>query len=108
MCAPLPTSLLRKSQNHLTQVTDPLGAATRYEYDAAGRAIRETFADGTEYRFTYTVSGNQVMETRIVKPRGTVEVQRYNGQGSPSSGHATVDIIRCDKLQIVSIYRTGG
>lgn len=51
-------------------------------YDANGRVITQTQADGTTYQYAYTVDANgTVTQTDVTDPRGIVERVTFNGQG---------------------------
>jgi YD repeat-containing protein len=43
---------------YLETVTDPLGRAHGYAYDASGRVVREVFADNRETLYSYDANGN--------------------------------------------------
>ncbi len=91
----------------LWKVTDPVGSVTEYtytydsssygmltvkyprgflhvtnEYDANGRVIRQTRADGTTYQFAYTLDGSgKVIQTDVTNPRGYVRRMTFNSDG---------------------------
>jgi RHS repeat-associated protein len=88
----------------LTTVTDPNGGITQYTYDsnsqmltiqdargivylsnvydANGRVIQQTQADGTTYQFAYTLDGNgKVIQTDVTDPRGNVRRVTFNSSG---------------------------
>ena len=95
------------SQFRLTHVTDPAGGVTEYtydgtssrihtikdargivfltnEYDANGRVILQTQADGTTYQFAYTLDGTgKVTQTDVTDPRGHVRRVTFNSAGYP-------------------------
>ena len=88
---------------YLETVTDPAGGVTRYtydatgnlltlrdprnityvtnEYDAVGRVIRQTLADGGVYTFVYRTFGTTITETTVTDPRGNRRTSRFNAQG---------------------------
>src|SRR5207244_4071849 len=53
------------------------------EYDAAGRVVRQTQADGGVWQFTYIAEGTTVTQTTVTDPRGSATVHRFDGQGFP-------------------------
>jgi len=46
------------AQGYPAAVTDALGRSVRYDYDAAGRIIRQTGPDGGSVQFSYDANGN--------------------------------------------------
>jgi RHS repeat-associated protein len=90
----------------LVSVTDPTGGVTQYsydtsnrmatlrdargivflnnEYDATGKVIRQTQADGTTFQFAYTLgAGGKVIETDVTDPRGQIRRVTFNDAGYP-------------------------
>lgn len=53
----------RDSAGYLASVIDPLGHSTGFEYDDAGRVIRQVLADGREIVYDYDPNGNLVSIT---------------------------------------------
>ena len=94
-------------QFRLTHITDPAGGVTEYtydgtssrihtikdargivfltnQYDANGRVILQTQADGTTYQFAYTLDGSgKVTQTDVTDPRGHVRRVTFNSDGYP-------------------------
>jgi RHS repeat-associated protein len=90
-------------QGRLTSVTDPAGSVTQYtydpnhrlltitdprnitflanEYDAQGRVIRQTQADGGVFTFDYSVTGGFISSTKVTDPRGNATTSRFNNFG---------------------------
>lgn len=104
------------ANNHLWKVTNPLGYVTEYryqdnrlteiwdtrtpsvrmllnEYDPDGRVQKQTQADGSIYQFSYTVNPatQQVTQTEVTNPRGTVTRTTFNANGYPLSETVGVD-----------------
>jgi RHS repeat-associated protein len=53
-------------------------------YDAQGRVIRQTQADGTFYQLAYTVDGQgKVTQTDVTDPKGNVRRVTFNAAGYP-------------------------
>ena len=92
------------SQGRLWRVTDPANNVEQYAYDSAhrmtsvidkrgntmvtnvydanGRVVHQTLAEGAEWKFAYTVSGTgKVERTRITNPRGHDTLMIFNGSG---------------------------
>ncbi|MBI4638965.1 MAG: hypothetical protein HY727_21720 [Candidatus Rokubacteria bacterium] len=87
----------------LETVLDPAGGLTRYaydaghriltttdprgitfltnEYDAAGRVVRQTQADGGTWRFAYALTSGVVTETTVTDPRDNPTTRRFSAQG---------------------------
>ncbi len=88
---------------YLETATDPAGGITRYtydvsgnllaivdprgityltnEYDAAGRVIRQTLADGGVSTASYDTFGTTITATTVTDPRGKTNTSRFNAQG---------------------------
>ncbi|MGH7392720.1 MAG: RHS repeat-associated core domain-containing protein, partial [Candidatus Rokuibacteriota bacterium] len=106
------------AQGNLLTVTDPAGGVTEYtydqptmwgrmitlkdarglvfltnEYDAAGRVVRQTQADGTTYQFAYTLDvDGKIIQTDVTNPRGSVRRVTFNAAGYPltdTAAHGT-------------------
>jgi RHS repeat-associated protein len=92
------------SQGRLWRVTDPANRIEQYTYDNAhrmtsvidkrgntmvtnaydanGRVVNQTLADGAEWKFAYTVSGTgKVQRTRITNARGYDTLLIFNSSG---------------------------
>lgn len=68
--------------NNLTQVTDRRGnAVKKIVYDANGRVISQTFADGGTVRYNYTLSGDVVTGITIIDQLGRTMSKRFNAAG---------------------------
>lgn len=67
-----------KLGNRLTQ-TDPNGNVTVWEYDHAGRAVKETNAAGKSALTVYDALGNKAS---VTDPKGGVTLFHYNAAGS--------------------------
>lgn len=52
-----------EQSGYLASITDALGHAVSFEYDPAGRVVRQTLPDGREIAFTYDASGNMTSLT---------------------------------------------
>ncbi|MGH9905431.1 MAG: DUF6531 domain-containing protein, partial [Pyrinomonadaceae bacterium] len=124
----------------LATVTDPNGGITAYtydsshrmltirdakqivflsnEYDANGRVIRQTQADGTVYQFVYTVDASgKVTQTDVIDPRGNIRRVTFNaagyivtdsqGVGSPDQQTATFERQSGNNLIIAAIDALG-
>ena len=92
------------NKGRLTKVIDPAGGVTEYtydisdrmltirdargvivltnEYDDRGRVIKQTQADGSTYRFQYTVDANgKITQTLVTDPRGNIRRVTFNADG---------------------------
>jgi len=92
------------NKGRLTKVTDPMGGVTEYtydgfnrmltikdargiiyctnEYDDKGRVIKQTQADGSTYKFEYTVEANgKITQTLVTDPRGNIRRMTFNADG---------------------------
>ena len=75
-------SLNGYAQTRLKTVVDRRGnTAKTLSYDANGRVISQTFADGGIVRYSYTLSGNLVTGITIIDPLGRTMTKRFNAQG---------------------------
>ena len=61
------------SQGYLHSITDSLGEQIGYDYDLAGRLIRQTLPDGREIAFSYDANGNLIGLTPPGKPAHAFE-----------------------------------
>jgi RHS repeat-associated protein len=73
------------SSGRITTIRDPRNIVwLTNEYDAQGRVIRQTQADGTFYQLAYTVdSQGKVTQTDVTDPRGHVRRVTFNAAGYP-------------------------
>ena len=70
------------SGNNLSQVIDRRGNTVKtLTYDANGRVITQTFADGGTMRYNYTLSGDVVTGITIIDQLGRTMSKRFNAQG---------------------------
>ena len=72
------TSIERDAQGRPVKVTDPLGGATEYAYDADGNLESVADQNGHETRFTYDADDEQ---TKVERPDGAVEETGYDEAG---------------------------
>ena len=70
-------------QHRMLTIRDPRGTVSlTNEYDAAGRVIRQTLADLTEYRFAYSLDpSGKVVRTDVTDPRGVVRRVTFDARG---------------------------
>ena len=73
------------SSGRLATVKDPRNIVwLTNAYDALGRVIRQTQADGTFYQLAYTVDGQgKVTQTDVTDPKGNVRRVTFNAAGYP-------------------------
>lgn len=75
------------AQNRLTRVTDTRGVVVAQNvYDANGRVIEQTRADGGKLKFEYTLVNpleptSPVLQTVVTDPKGFKTTYRFNPQG---------------------------
>jgi RHS repeat-associated protein len=69
------------ADNHLTRIVDPLGGATRTEYDGDGRPLARTDELGNTTRYQYDEHGNV---TRVELPTGAYAENQFDGLGRPT------------------------
>jgi RHS repeat-associated protein len=91
------------AQGNLSTVTDPAGGVTRYTYDAShriltitdprnitfltnaydenGRVVQQIQADGTAWRFAYTLTGSAVTQTSVTDAGGNATTYRFDSVG---------------------------
>ena len=72
------------SAHEITSETEGANHTVTTEYDGLHRVIAQTDAMGRKrtWNYTTTVSGSQ---TTITEPNGSTTVERFNGEGSPTS-----------------------
>jgi len=76
------TTYAYDSQGRMASITDPRGITyITTEYDANGRVVRQTQADGGVWQFAYTTTAGVVTQTVVTDPRGNPTTHRFNGQG---------------------------
>ena len=70
-------------QHRMLTIRDPRGTVSlTNEYDAAGRVVRQTLADLTEYRFAYSLDpSGKVVRTDVTDPRGVVRRVTFDARG---------------------------
>lgn len=73
------TLIERDPQGRPIKVTDPLGGATEYGYDADGDVESVTDPNGHQTNFTYDADGEQ---TKVERPDGASEETGYDGAGA--------------------------
>ena len=76
------TAVERDPQGRPTKLTDPLGHATEYAYDANGNLASETDAKGHATKFAYNADDEQTEEEL---PNGAVLKTGYDGAGAATS-----------------------
>jgi YD repeat-containing protein len=64
----------------LEKITDPLKQEVKFEYDAVGRVLTQTFADGRLIGFEYDTNGNV---TRLTPPSRPAHLFDYNAVDLP-------------------------
>ena len=71
------------SAHRMTSITDKRGnTMVTNVYDANGRVVHQTLADGAEWKFAYTVgSTGKVERTRVTNARGYDTLMIFNGSG---------------------------
>jgi len=76
------------------------------EYDAGGRVTKQTQADGSTYRFAYTLDGpGKITQTDVTDPRGLIRRVLFNGDGyTVSDTHA----VGLPEQQTTTYQRQGG
>jgi len=75
------------AQHRMLTLKSPQGVVhLTNEYDAGGRVIRQTQADGGTYQFSYTLdAGGKITQTEVTDPRGKVRRVTFNASGYPVS-----------------------
>ncbi|HEY8502812.1 MAG TPA: DUF6531 domain-containing protein, partial [Solirubrobacterales bacterium] len=76
------TTIERDPQGRPLKVTDPLGHATEYAYDANGNLASKTDAKGHTTKFTYNAANER---TKVERPNGAVLETGYDGAGYVTS-----------------------
>ena len=64
------------TRNELTSIADPLSRVVRYEYDGAGRVVKQILPDLREIAFAYDAAGNLISITPAGRSAHTF---RYSG-----------------------------
>jgi RHS repeat-associated protein len=83
------TSYAYDTQNRMISITDPLGITyLQNTYDANGRVIQQTAADGGITKFDYTllnstVPTSPILLTTVTDPLGNQTIYHFNPQGFP-------------------------
>ncbi len=72
------TSIERDAQGWPVKITDPLGGATEYAYDAEGNLESVADQNGHVTRFTFDADDEQ---TKVERPGGSVEETSYDEAG---------------------------
>jgi RHS repeat-associated protein len=72
------TTIERGAQGRPLKITDPLGHATKYTYDADGNL--ETRTDPNSHTTTYTYDADNE-QTKVKEPNGTLTETGYDGAG---------------------------
>ena len=76
------TTFTYSTAGFLASVTDPLSLTNSYTYDANGRVLKTTLADGRVITFTYDANGNL---SSLIPPGKTAHAFTYNTVNFPSS-----------------------
>ncbi len=102
------------SSHRMTDVTDERGITVlKNEYDAAGRVVKQIFADDTPeltdnpfYTFAYTLdSGGRVVQTNVTDPKGMVRSVTFDANGFTTSETAALGLA---EEQTVTYERQAG
>lgn len=64
--------------NRKVRVVDPRGGVTQFEYDALGRVIGTTLADGSRLSYSYDDNGNKIAESDARGAQTTYEYDEVN------------------------------
>jgi RHS repeat-associated protein len=76
------TTYTYDTAHRITSITDPRHITYQMnEYDASGRVIRQTQADGGVWQFDYSAQGNLITQTTVTDPRNSVTAHRFNSLG---------------------------
>jgi len=82
----------------IVSITDPRGITfLTNEYDAQGRVVRQTQADGGVWTFAYTGPVSAHTSVTVTDPRGNVTVQRMDNAGF---GTETIDALGQSARQV--------
>lgn len=76
------TTIERDPQGRPLKITDPLGHATEYAYDANGNLEEKTNANGHTTKYTYSADNER---TKVEKPNGAILETGYDGAGNITS-----------------------
>jgi RHS repeat-associated protein len=77
------TTYTYDTSNQMLSIKDARGIVyLANQYDANGRVVKQTFADGATYQFKYTLDtqGN-IIETDVTEPRGIVRTVKFQSNG---------------------------
>jgi RHS repeat-associated protein len=71
------------TNNRILSIRDPNGhTMVANEYNAAGRVVRQTLADGSTFQYAYTTDANgRIMQTDVTDRRGTVRRVQFDASG---------------------------
>ncbi len=77
------TEFTYDSVDRMKTIKDPRGIVyLKNDYDINGRVIQQTQADGSVYRYAYTLDGsNKVVQTDVTDPRGFLRRVTFNTAG---------------------------
>ncbi len=76
------------SSHQLTSLTDPRNHKTNTEYDVSNRVISQTdpMERTRKWKYESTKKGTEeFLETTVTEPKGSVDVETFNGAGQPVS-----------------------
>lgn len=68
-----------KTQNYVTEITDPNGNTVSYTYDQVGN--QTSITDGRGNKTLYTYNGNNQV-TKVIDPKQNVTIYGYDGEGN--------------------------
>src|SRR5207245_7200755 len=77
------TTYTYDTSNRMKTITDARGIVfLTIDYDANGRVMKQTQADGSTFQFAYTLDANgKVIETDVTDPRGNVRKVTFDANG---------------------------